>query len=95
MSGMLSSDMIFCISRAIHIVNGEGSEQVSSGILDTFIESANLKTVFPAARNFGFNNPDGIPDNDPTYGYERWVSIPDDMEVPAPTSNHTTSCLTP
>lgn len=69
---------------AIHIVNGEDSEHVSADILDTFIKNTNLKTVYPAARNFGFNNPDGIPDNDDGHGYERWISIPDDLEVPAP-----------
>lgn len=73
---------------SIHIVgqdaNGEHAEYTTALILDDFIEKANLKTVYPAARNFGFNNPDGIPDNDPAHGYERWISIPDDMEVPAP-----------
>ena len=73
---------------AIHIVgqdsDGEHAEYASAIILDEFIKNSNLKTVYPAARNFGFNNPDGIPDDDPAHGYERWISIPDDMEVPAP-----------
>jgi len=69
---------------AIHIVNGEGSEQVSADILNEFINKVNLKCIYPAARNFGFNNPDGIPDNDPAHGYERWISIPNDMEVLEP-----------
>ena len=73
---------------AIHIIgqdaSGDHAEYKSAIILDEFIKSANLKTVYPAARNFGFNNPDGVPDDDPSHGYERWISIPDDMEVPAP-----------
>ena len=73
---------------SIHIVgqdaNGEHAEHTSAMVLDDFIKKANLQTVYPAARSFGFNNPDGIEDNDPAHGYERWVSIPDDMEVPAP-----------
>ncbi|MDD4474217.1 MAG: effector binding domain-containing protein [Eubacteriales bacterium] len=73
---------------SIHIVgqdaNGEHAEYTTAMILDDFIEKANLKFVYPAARSFGFNNPDGIDDNDPAHGFERWISIPDDMEVPAP-----------
>lgn len=73
---------------SIHIVgqdtNGEHAEYISAMILDDFIEKTNLKTVYPAARSFGFNNPDGIPDNDPAHGFERWISIPDDIKVPAP-----------
>ncbi len=69
---------------SIHIANGEGSEGISAKILDEFIRGSNLKSVYPAARNFGFNNPDGLPDNDINHGYERWISIPDDMDVPSP-----------
>jgi hypothetical protein len=73
---------------SIHIIgqdaNGEHAEHTSALILDEFIMKANLKEIYPAARNFGFNNPDAIPDDDPAHGYERWISIPDDMEVSAP-----------
>ena len=69
---------------SIHIATGEGSEQQSAEILDRFINDVNLKAIYPSARCFGFNNPDGLPDNDPAHGYERWISIPDDMEVPLP-----------
>ena len=73
---------------SIHIVgqdaNGEHAEYTSAAILDDFVAKTNLKAVYPAARNFGFNNPDGIHDDDPAHGYERWISIPDDMKVPAP-----------
>jgi hypothetical protein len=34
-------------------------------------------------RSFGFNNPDPSEDS-PTYGYETWVTIPEDFNVPAP-----------
>ncbi len=34
-------------------------------------------------RQFGFNNPSPTEDN-PIYGYECWVTIPDDFHVPAP-----------
>lgn len=65
-------------------VNGNHAEYTSGVILDNFIQTTNLFAVYPAARIFGFNNPDGIPDEDPMHGYERWVSIPDNMEVPLP-----------
>jgi len=73
---------------SVHIVGqdaeGNHAEHTCSKILDAFIECVNLKKVYPAARSFGFNNPDAIPDDDPTHGYERWISIPDDMEIPEP-----------
>jgi len=34
-------------------------------------------------RSFGFNNPDPSEDS-PTYGYETWVTIPEDFDVTAP-----------
>ena len=34
-------------------------------------------------RHFGFNNPSPTEGN-PVYGYEIWVTIPEEMEVPAP-----------
>ncbi|MEA4824486.1 MAG: effector binding domain-containing protein [Clostridiaceae bacterium] len=34
-------------------------------------------------RHFGFNNPCPS-ENNPIYGYEIWVAVPDDFEVPAP-----------
>jgi hypothetical protein len=73
---------------SVHVIgqdeNGGHAEDTSAAIMDNFIASTDLKEKYPAARNFGFNNPDGVPDDNPGHGYERWVSIPDDMEVPAP-----------
>lgn len=73
---------------SIHVVGqderGNHAEYKSAVILEEFIEKTNLRSMYPAARNFGFNNPDGIPDDDSAHGYERWISIPEDMEVPAP-----------
>ena len=69
---------------SIHVADGEGAEQSSAEILDKFISDVNLRNIYPAARNFGFNNPDGVPDDNPAHGYERWISIPDDLDVPEP-----------
>lgn len=64
--------------------DGNHAEYTSGAILKDFIQKNNLETVYPAARVFGFNNPDGVPDEDPAHGYEFWVSIPETMDVPAP-----------
>lgn len=64
--------------------DGSHAEEVSGRILDRFIAEKAIFDAYPAARVFGFNNPDGLPDDDPGHGYERWISIPDGMELPAP-----------
>ena len=73
---------------AVHITgqnaDGAHAEAVSAAILSDFIERTNLGLVYPAARSFGFNNPDAVPDDDPNHGYERWITIPANMEVVAP-----------
>ena len=64
-------------------------------MLRDFIEDANLIAVKPDFRKFGFNSPTGYnwhPGDAATndvdmcedHGYEHWVTIPDDMEVPSP-----------
>lgn len=67
-----------------HDTNGNHAEYTSGVLLDEFINNSNLKKSYPSARVFGFNNPDGVPDDDIAHGYERWISIPNDMEVSAP-----------
>lgn len=88
---MASTKLIFIppmTVAAIHMTNkeadGKGAETVTAELLNGFIRKTDLKNVYPAARHFGFNNPDGLPDDSPEHGYERWISIPDDMEVEAP-----------
>lgn len=67
---------------ASHYV-GENPEDNAGAQLEKFLKESNLYKVKPDARVFGFNHPN--PSNDrPVYGYELWVTIPDDMEVPAP-----------
>jgi DNA-binding transcriptional MerR regulator len=60
-----------------------GPELVTADIVDKFIADSNLANVYPAARHYGFNNPDE-PVHGEGHGYERYITIPDDMEVPAP-----------
>lgn len=67
-----------------HCIGGaDGPEQASAEMLDRFISEARLQEAYPAARHFGFNNPDQ-PTEGEGHGYERYVTIPDDLEVPPP-----------
>ncbi|QSX07226.1 effector binding domain-containing protein [Sedimentibacter sp. zth1] len=62
---------------------GENPEDNAYKILDNFIRSTNLHNIKPDLRIFGFNNPSPQTAND-VYGYEFWVTIPADLEVPSP-----------
>ncbi|MDF2588464.1 MAG: MerR family transcriptional regulator [Anaerocolumna sp.] len=62
---------------------GDNPEDVSGKVLDDFIKSVNLHKMKPDLRVYGFNN--SSPQmNGQTYGYEFWVTIPDDMFVSEP-----------
>ena len=43
-----------------------------------------MAQAYPAMRYYGFNCPNPGMREDGNYGYEVWVTIPDDMDVPAP-----------
>lgn len=60
-----------------------GPELVTAEMIDKFIEDSNLQNLYSASRHYGFNNPDE-PVHGEGHGYERYMTIPDDMEVPAP-----------
>jgi DNA-binding transcriptional MerR regulator/DNA gyrase inhibitor GyrI len=62
---------------------GKNPEDVAGPQLDEFVRAQNLRDLKPDLRVLGFNNP--CPqDGESEYGYEFWVTIPEDMEVPAP-----------
>jgi len=63
--------------------NGENPESKAGNQLMEFILKSNLYQIKPDARVFGFNHPNPSKDRE-DYGYEFWVTIPDDMEVPEP-----------
>lgn len=62
---------------------GENPEEAAGARLDKFVKAVNLQTVKPDLRVYGFNNPNPQKIGEP-YGYEFWVTIPEDMEVPKP-----------
>ena len=52
-------------------------------IINEFVRSNNLVKIKPDLRHYGFNSPNPI-DETGYHGYEIWVTIPDDMDVPEP-----------
>lgn len=67
---------------AAHYI-GADPEDHASEMLKSFVKSSDLMRVKPDARVFGFNHPNPR-EGQSEYGYEFWVTIPEDMEVPAP-----------
>ncbi|MDE6622260.1 MAG: effector binding domain-containing protein [Lachnospiraceae bacterium] len=71
-----------CTVASYQFVGDDPEEKVGE-VMDTFIRSSKLYEIKPDSRLFGFNNPEPQPGSD-FHGYEDWVTIPDDMEVPKP-----------
>ena len=64
---------------------GEDSEMHAGAVLDQFVKESGLLAQKPDTRHLGFNNPIAhTAYGTPSAGYEMWVSIPEDMDVPAP-----------
>lgn len=62
---------------------GPNPEEVAEKPIYEFIESVRLTEVKPDFRVIGFNNL-SPQENVEHYGYEFWVTIPENMNVPAP-----------
>lgn len=69
------------VASAHHI--GDDPETHANSMIDEFVRNTNLCKVKPDIRHYGFNHPNPVDDTG-FHGYEVWVTIPDDMEVPAP-----------
>jgi len=67
---------------AFHYIGTE-PEDHAQAMAAAFIRESRLWDVKPDSRMFGFNHPNPTPEQ-PVYGYEYWITIPEDMEVPAP-----------
>lgn len=67
---------------AFHYVGPDPEEHVSD-MTSRFVQESRLYEVKPDSRMFGFNHPNPSPDK-PHYGYENWVTIPENFDVPAP-----------
>jgi hypothetical protein len=68
---------------SIHLV-GNGPEDRTLEYINNFIRENDLAKNKPDFRHFGFNNPDNIADSDPKHGYERWISILENISVKEP-----------
>jgi len=70
---------------AAYQFEGDEPEQHVGQVIDKFVLDNNLTQIKPDLRRYGFNSPN--PDeSDPTgaHGYEIWVTIPDNFNVPTP-----------
>lgn len=65
---------------AYHFI-GENPEEAAGDVMDQFVRESKLYERKPDARMFGFNHPNPS-DSREHYGYEIWITIPDDMEIP-------------
>ncbi len=63
-----------------HCESCKEPEEIAKGVLSDFMNSSDLCNKKPDFRIFGFNNPSE--DESGAHGYEFWVSIPEDMDVP-------------
>jgi len=71
-----------CTVASYHFI-GENPEEKVGDIVDKFVRESKLYEIKPDARMFGFNHPNPSSNNQ-NYGYEDWVTITEDMEVPEP-----------
>lgn len=62
---------------------GDEPEAHVSEVIDGFVRAHDLVRVKPDIRHYGFNAPNPV-DETNFHGYEMWVTIPEDMDVPAP-----------
>ena len=67
---------------ASYCVVSETPEVDCAKVFDRFVLENNLQNR-NGYRSFGFNNPDPSEDS-PVHGYELWVTVPQDFDVPVP-----------
>lgn len=61
---------------------GDAPEERTGKLLFEFIKEHKLPAIKPDFRHYGFNAPDGEPPHSgDDHGYERWVTIPEDMDL--------------
>ena len=67
---------------AAHFVGDDPENHVGAMIAD-FVRSTRLWERHPGLRSYGFNHPNPV-DETNYHGYEMWVTIPEDLDVPKP-----------
>lgn len=64
-------------------MTGDNKEEIVGAAITAFIRASNLPAIKPDFRRIGFNNPASDQPGG-SLGYEAWVSIPGELDVPAP-----------
>lgn len=65
--------------------SGEDCEGKTADMIKKFVEDSGLLRIKPDARSFGFDCSKGATGiGEPSHTYEMWVSVPGDIEIPAP-----------
>lgn len=65
--------------------SGEGCEGKAMDMINQFVKDSGLLKIKPDARSFGFDcSKEATTLGEPSHIYEGWVSVPDDIEIPAP-----------
>ncbi|GAA5786808.1 effector binding domain-containing protein [Chitiniphilus shinanonensis] len=67
---------------AAHFI-GPDPEHVTLDQIAAFARAHDLARIKPDLRLYGFNHPNPVDDTG-AHGYEFWLTIPDDLAVPAP-----------
>jgi len=70
-----------CTVASYHYI-GENPEETVGDVISEFVQKSRLYEIKPDSRMFGFNHPNPEMREDGLYGYEVWVTIPDNMEIP-------------
>lgn len=68
---------------SIHVI-GKSPEYETGMELQKFMMDTKLTQLKPDLRHYGFNHPNGVQPDGSDHGYERWVTIPYDLEVREP-----------
>ena len=68
---------------AAYQYEGDEPEAHVGDVMNTFVIKSNLTEIKPDIRQYGFNAPNPE-DGEEHHGYEVWVTIPDNFDVPAP-----------
>lgn len=69
---------------AAHHFIGPNPEETVGNVISEFVQKSRLCEKKPDARMFGFNHPQPGVLKDGLHGYEYWVTVPEDMELPEP-----------
>ncbi len=68
---------------AAYQYEGDDPEWHVNQVIDAFVREHDLVSKKPDLRHYGFNSPNPV-DESGYHGYEMWVTVPEDMEIPAP-----------